>query len=319
MKKLTIALLSGGISPERDVSINSGNQVYEALDKDKYNVRRYDPMTDIGKLVADADSIDAALVILHGPFGEDGTVQGMLDLLGIPYQGSGVLGSAVAMNKLASKKLYEQAGIPIPPFCGVKRGPIPELAGCIRHLGLPMVVKPVSSGSSIGISIPETETDLRQAVEAAFEHDSMVLLERFIDGVEVTGGVLGNDDPEPLPLIEIVPGNQHRFFDYNAKYTAGATQEICPARIDDQLTEMAQSYAIRAHHALFCKGYSRTDMILEQGKFYVIETNTIPGMTATSLLPQAAQAAGYSFSLLLDRLIELSLEGRGRGPHSLSE
>lgn len=310
MKKLTIALLSGGISSERDVSINSGSQVYEALDKNKYTILRYDPKTDIGKLVADADRIDAALIILHGPYGEDGTVQGLLDLLGIPYQGSGVLGSALAMNKLVAKQLYEQAGIPVPAYCIVKRGRLPELGGCVKHLGLPMVVKPVSSGSSIGISIPESEAELRQAVEAAFEHDGMVLLEKFIDGTEVTGGVLGNEDPEPLPLIEIIPDSQHRFFDYTAKYTAGVTQEICPARIDDQLTEIAQSYAIKAHSALFCRGYSRTDMMLQDGKFYVIETNTIPGMTATSLFPQAAQAAGYSFSLLLDRLIELSLEDK---------
>ncbi len=308
MKPLNIALLSGGISSERDVSISSGQQVYDALDKDKYNVRRYDPKTDIQRLVADAETIDAALIILHGPFGEDGTVQGLLDLLGIPYQGSGVLGSSLAMNKLASKQLYEQAGIPVPPYCVVRRGRLPELGGCVKHLGLPMVVKPVSCGSSIGISIPESEADLRHAVEAAFEFDGFVLLEKYIDGVEVTGGVLGNDDPEPLPLIEIVPDAAHRFFDYTAKYTAGATQEICPARIDEQLTELAQSYALKAHHALFCRGYSRTDMMLRDGKFYVIETNTIPGMTATSLFPQAAAAAGYSFPLLLDRLIELSIE-----------
>lgn len=310
MKKLTIALLSGGISSEREVSINSGRQVYDALDKDKYEIRQYDPKTDLARLVSDADRIDAALIILHGPFGEDGTVQGMLDLLNIPYQGSGVLGSALAMNKLAAKRIYEQAGIPVPNYCVVKRGPLPELGGCVKHLGLPMVVKPVSSGSSIGISIPETEADLKVAVEAAFEHDHLVLLEKFIDGIEVTGGVLGNEDPEPLPLIEIIPDQQHRFFDYTAKYTVGATQEICPARIDDQLTELAQSYAIKAHEALFCRGYSRTDMMLQDGSFYVIETNTIPGMTGTSLFPQAAQAAGYSFSLLLDRLIELSLESQ---------
>jgi D-alanine-D-alanine ligase len=310
MKKLTIALLSGGISSERDVSINSGRQVLDALDKEKYSVLEYDPKTDIGKLVSDANQIDAALIILHGPYGEDGTVQGLLDLLGIPYQGAGVLGSAAAMNKLASKQLYQQAGIPTPPYCVVKRGPMPELGGCIKHLDLPVVVKPVSCGSSIGISIPDSEADLKQAVEAAFEFDNMVLLEKYIDGTEITGGVLGNTDPEPLPLIEIIPDDKHRFFDYTAKYTAGVTQEICPARIDEQSTDIAQSYAIKAHNALFCRGYSRTDMILKDGKFFVIETNTIPGMTATSLFPQAAQAAGYSFSLLLDRLIELSIEAK---------
>jgi len=310
MKKLTIALLSGGVSSERDVSLNSGKQVYEALDKTRYTIIRYDPKTDLPKLVADADKIDAALVILHGPFGEDGTVQGMLDLLGIPYQGAGVLGSAVAMNKLAAKRLYEHAGLKIPPYCIVRRGPIPELGGCVQHLGLPIVVKPVEGGSSIGMSLAYSEKELHDAVEEAFQFDELVLLEKHLAGTEVTGGVLGNDDPEAMPLIEIIPGEGHAFFNYKAKYTAGETQEICPARISDALTDKAQACAIQAHEALFCRGYSRTDMIIHQDDIYVLETNTIPGMTATSLFPQAAAKAGLDFTRLLDRLIALSIEGR---------
>jgi D-alanine-D-alanine ligase len=310
MKKLKIALLSGGISSEREVSLNSGQQVYEALDKTRYDVVRYDPKTDLPDLVANASAIDAALVILHGPYGEDGTIQGMLDLLGIPYQGAGVLGSAVAMNKLVAKRLYEQAGLKIPPYCVVRRGPLPELGGCVQHLGLPIVVKPVAGGSSIGMAIAATEEELRDAVEAAFAYDMMVLLEKYLEGTEVTGAVLGNDDPEALPLIEIVPGEGHTFFNYAAKYTAGETQEICPARISDALTEEAQACAVRAHEALFCRGYSRSDMILQQDEIFVLETNTIPGMTATSLFPQAAAKAGLDFTRLLDRLIALSLEGR---------
>ena len=279
MKKLTIALLSGGVSSERDVSLNSGKQVYEALDKTRYTIIRYDPKTDLPKLVADADKIDAALVILHGPFGEDGTVQGMLDLLGIPYQGAGVLGSAVAMNKLAAKRLYEHAG------------------------------------SSIGMSLANSEKELHDAVEEAFQFDELVLLEKHLAGTEVTGGVLGNDDPEAMPLIEIIPGEGHAFFNYKAKYTAGETQEICPARISDALTDKAQACAIQAHEALFCRGYSRTDMIIHHDDIYVLETNTIPGMTATSLFPQAAAKAGLDFTRLLDRLIALSIEGRsGQNP-----
>ena len=315
MKKLTIALLSGGVSSERDVSLNSGKQVYEALDKTRYTIIRYDPKTDLPKLVADADKIDAALVILHGPFGEDGTVQGMLDLLGIPYQGAGVLGSAVAMNKLAAKRLYEHAGLKIPPYCIVRRGPIPELGGCVQHLGLPIVVKPVEGGSSIGMSLANSEKELHDAVEEAFQFDELVLLEKHLVGTEVTGGVLGNDDPEAMPLIEIIPGEGHAFFNYKAKYTAGETQEICPARISDALTDKAQACAIQAHEALFCRGYSRTDMIIHQDAIYVLETNTIPGMTATSLFPQAAAKAGLDFTRLLDRLIALSIEGRsGQNP-----
>ena len=310
MKKLKIALLAGGISSEREVSLSSGRQVYDALDKTRYDIVRYDPKTDLPDLVANADDIDAALVILHGPYGEDGTIQGLLDLLDIPYQGAGVLGSAVAMNKLVAKRLYEQAGLKIPAYCLVRRGPIPESKGCVQHLGLPIVVKPVAGGSSIGMAIVKTEEELRDAVEEAFRFDQQVLLEKYLEGVEVTGGVLGNDLPEALPLIEIVPGEGHTFFNYTAKYTAGETQEICPARISDALTDQAQACAIKAHEALFCRGYSRTDMIIHQDDIYVLETNTIPGMTATSLFPQAAAKAGLDFTRLLDRLIALSLEGR---------
>jgi D-alanine-D-alanine ligase len=310
MKKLTIALLSGGISSERDVSIASGNQVYEALDHSRYSVLRYDPKTDLHQLVMDAPKIDAALIILHGPFGEDGTIQGLLDLLDIPYQGSGVLGSALGMNKLASKHLYEKVGLRVPPYMVLGQNDAFDEDGCTRSLGLPLVVKPVGSGSSVGISVVKSKDLLKKAVNDAFAQDEKVLIEAYIDGVELTGGVIGNDQLEALPLIEIVPDKSYEFFDYAAKYTAGATKEICPARINDAMTEKAQETAKTAHQALFCKGYSRTDMILKDQDIFVLETNTIPGMTATSLLPLAAGKAGISFSRLLDRLIELSMEDR---------
>ncbi len=310
MKKLTIALLSGGISSERDVSIASGDQVYEALDHSKYTVLRYDPKTDIHRLVTDAPKIDAALIILHGPFGEDGTIQGLLDLLDIPYQGSGVLGSALGMNKLASKHLYEKSGLLVPPYVVLGRDDTFDEDACTQSLGLPLVVKPVGSGSSVGISVVKAKDSLKKAVDEAFEQDEKVLIEAFIEGIELTGGVIGNDRLEALPLIEIVPDKSYEFFDYAAKYTAGATNEICPARINDVMTEKAQEIAKTAHQALFCRGYSRTDMILKDQDIFVLETNTIPGMTATSLLPLAAGKAGISFSRLLDRLIELSLEDR---------
>jgi D-alanine-D-alanine ligase len=308
MKKRTVALLSGGISSEREVSLNSGNQVFEALDKEKYRVIRYDPKTDLPRLVAEAASIDVALVILHGPYGEDGTVQGLLDLLGIPYQGAGVLGSAAAMNKLASKRLYAQCGLPVPSYQVIETESGFDADACLAEIGLPLVIKPVAAGSSVGMTIVREAGTLKPAVKTAFEFDRQVLAEAFVDGVEVTGGVIGNDAVEALPLIEIIPGEGHEFFDYAAKYTPGATQEICPARIDADLTEKAQRYAVEAHKALFCRGYSRTDMILKDGEFYVLETNTIPGMTQTSLFPQAAAAAGMDFTRLLDRLIELALE-----------
>lgn len=308
MEKLTLALISGGVSTEREVSIQSGEQVYAALDKDKYEVIRFDPKTDLKRLVDMAPQIDAALIILHGPYGEDGTVQGLLDLLEIPYQGSGVLGSALAMNKIVSKQLYEKAGIPVPPDVVVQRGDHFEVAACVKRLGLPLVVKPVECGSSVGMSIVKAADDLQAAVEKAFSYDDAILIEMFIQGLELTAGVIGNNDLEALPVIEIIPDQQHEFFDYEAKYTAGVTQEICPARIDPELTAKVQAYAKQAHQTLFCKGYSRTDMILKDGEIYVLETNTIPGMTANSLLPRAAKAAGMTFSQLLDRLITLSLE-----------
>lgn len=312
MKKLTLALIAGGISSEREVSLNSGNQVYEALDKEKYDIRRYDPKTDLNRLVADADQIDAALIILHGPYGEDGTVQGLLDLLDIPYQGSGVLGSALAMNKLVSKQLYEKAGLPVPPFVVVHKGSPGEAVSIEQRLGLPLVVKPVAAGSSIGMSIVQNTPDLPPALDRAFEHNDTVIVEAYIKGTELTCGVLGNDSLEALPVIEIIPDAEHDFFDYEAKYTAGITREICPARISDTLTETAQTYAKMAHQALYCEGYSRTDIMLKETEMFILETNTIPGMTKTSLLPQAAEAAGYPFSVLLDRLIELGIEAHNQ-------
>lgn len=311
MEKITLALLSGGDSSEREVSLNSGKQVYDALDKDKYDIVRYDPKTDLPKLIADANRLDAALIILHGPNGEDGTVQGLLDLLKIPYQGSGVLGSAVAMNKVISKQLYQRSGIPVPPDVVVHRNDHPSADDVIDRLGLPVVIKPAFAGSSVGMTIVRSADAIGSALDKAFQHGGTALAEAYIDGVELTCGVMGNDDLEAFPLIEIIPDDDHEFFDYEAKYTAGVTREICPARIDDSLTEKAQSYAKMAHRALFCRGYSRTDLILKGQDIYVLETNTIPGMTATSLLPQAAQVAGYSFSALLDRLIELGMEEAG--------
>jgi D-alanine-D-alanine ligase len=307
MKK-TIALLAGGISSEREVSLNSGQQVYEALDKAKYDVRRYDPQTELPKLVAEASQIDAALVILHGPYGEDGTIQGLLELLDIPYQGAGVLGSALAMNKLAAKQMYEKAGLPVPDYAVVMRESPGDIDALVPQLGLPLVIKPASAGSSIGMSIVRTADELAPALSTAFEHDATVIAERFVQGTEITVGVLGNSSLQALPVIEIIPGQDHEFFDYTAKYTPGATHEICPARIDPEASLKAQQYAQTAHRALYCKGYSRTDMILSGSDIFILETNTIPGMTPTSLFPQAAQAAGISFSQLLDRLIELGIQ-----------
>jgi D-alanine-D-alanine ligase len=312
MKKINLALLSGGISSEREVSLNSGDQVFDALDKEKYNIIRYDPKTDLSRLVSEASQIEAALIILHGPYGEDGTIQGLLELLDIPYQGSGVIGSSVAMNKLATKQMYELADLPTPPYMVLKQGDSIDAADFEERFGFPLVVKPLEAGSSVGMTIVKSESEIEMATQKAFEHGECIMVESFVDGVEITVGVVGDQTLEALPIIEIVPGDAYEFFDYEAKYTPGATREICPARISDVLTQKAQTYAKMAHKSLFCEGYSRTDMIIQEDEIYILETNTIPGMTATSLLPQAAAAAGISFTELLDRLIELGMERHER-------
>ncbi|MDO9111258.1 MAG: D-alanine--D-alanine ligase [Desulfatirhabdiaceae bacterium] len=309
-KTLTVALLSGGISSEREVSLKSGEQVYAALNKDKYRVIRYDPMTDLNRLVADAPTIDVALIILHGPFGEDGTVQGLLDLLDIPYQGSGVLGSAIAMDKLVSKQLYEKSGIPTPTYITINRDDPLKTETCLERIGLPLVIKPAKGGSSIGMAIVKTRDSLEPAIQEAFRHDNTLVVETYIQGTELTVGVIGNRDLKALPVIEIIPDTQYEFFNYHAKYLPGATREICPARIDEALTEKAQAYAKMAHRALFCEGYSRTDMMFNNRELFILETNTIPGMTETSLLPLAAKTAGIPFSRLLDILIDLGIENK---------
>jgi D-alanine-D-alanine ligase len=308
MEKIRLALLSGGVSSERQVSLNSGKQVFEALDKNRYRITMYDPATDIPKLVNDAEKIDVALIILHGPFGEDGTIQGLLDLLDIPYQGAGVLGSSLAMNKLAAKRLYEKAGIPTPEYISLGSGETIDYTDAANALGLPMMVKPACAGSSVGMTIARTVHDIEPAVNKAFGHDEHIIMEKYINGREFTCGVLGNDEIQALPVIEIIPGKNHEFFDYKAKYIHGETNEICPAEISKTITQKIQHLALKAHNTLFLKGYSRTDMILSNGELSVLETNTIPGMTSTSLYPKSAQAAGYSFTALLDRLIDLAIE-----------
>jgi D-alanine-D-alanine ligase len=308
MKKLRLALIAGGRSSEREVSLKSANQVFQALNKDKYDIRRYDPLTDLEKLVREASEIEVALVIMHGRGGEDGTVQGLLELLGIPYQGSGVLASALAMNKELSKFLYQQAGLQVPRALIFNRSEAPSPKELEAALGLPVVIKPVNEGSSIGVTNARTLEELEAGLAAAYEYDKRVLVEEFIRGTEVTGGVLGNDAPRALPLVEIIPSTQYTFFNYEAKYLPGATHEICPARLDPHLTRRAQQCALTAHAALGCRGYSRTDMMIKDGQIYILETNTIPGMTATSLFPQAAQAMGLEFPALLDTLIDLALE-----------
>ena len=231
-----------------------------------------------------------------------------MDLLDIPYQGAGVLGSSVAMNKLTAKQLYDNAEVPTPSYLAFSMNEKINTSRVVETLNLPLVIKPACAGSSVGMTIVKDENNLENAFKLGFQHDDTIIVEKYIKGVELTCGVLGNDDLEALPVIEIIPGEGHEFFDYNAKYVAGETNEICPARIDDSTTKKVQQLAKKAHQALFLKGYSRTDFILCNSELQVLETNTIPGMTATSLYPQSAKVGGYSFTALLDKLIELAIQ-----------
>ncbi len=306
--KKRLALIAGGTSDEREVSLRGAVGVEKALDPDKYEVVRYDPATDLGRIAADAATIDVAFLLLHGVHGEDGTIQGFLDLLGIPYQGGGVLGSALAMDKHLAKTLYVHAGLPVAPWVMVEPKDFTDSSRITEMLKLPYVVKPVRQGSSIGMSIVRETEQLADALRLAGQHDSEIMVEQFIDGRELTVGVIGNDNLMPLPLIEIIPDSRFDFFNYEAKYQPEASEEICPAAVSEEVRDKAQEYAMTAHRALRLRGYSRTDMILAEDDIYLLETNTIPGMTPTSLFPQAAAEAGLSFSALLDRLIELALE-----------
>ncbi len=310
-KKIRLALLAGGASGEREVSLAGAAGFEEALDRKKYELCRYDPKTDLAKLATDADSIDVAFILLHGTYGEDGTVQGYLDLLGIPYQGSGVLGSALAMDKNMAKILYRLHDLPVAAWEMAKAEDKTNPERLLETLHFPLVIKPIREGSSLGMSVAENMGELQAGIRLAYEHDSEVMVEQFISGREITVGVLGNKELTPLPLIEIIPGDEFVFFDYTAKYREGASREICPAPVDESIAERAKAFAVEAHKALQLRGYSRTDMMLApDGSLYILETNTIPGMTPTSLLPQAAKEFGLNFTKLIDRLLQLALESK---------
>jgi D-alanine-D-alanine ligase len=301
-------LLAGGWSAEREVSLRSGRAVYQALDKDKYLVTTYDPKDDLMALMAAKETIDLAFILLHGRLGEDGSLQGFLDVLGIPFVGSGVLASAMAMNKKVSKEVYVRAGLTVPADVIVHRDhPVPP-AQIMEELGVSTVTKPIAEGSSLGMSVCDSEQELAAGLEKAFRHDDEVMIEAYVPGREVTCCVMGNEALETLPPIEIVPQARYRFFDYEAKYKAGAANEICPARISQRLTRMVQHTAQEAHRALQCRVWSRTDMIIRDQRIYVLETNTIPGMTENSLFPLAARTAGMDLGALVDKLIAFSLK-----------
>ena len=303
-----VALLYGGTSGERAISIQSGQGAAGALREAGYQVTMLDPANkeDLVKLVK--EPFDVAFLCLHGKGGEDGTMQGMLEILGIPYTGPGVWSSATAMDKAKSKVHYLEKGISTPRSVTLHAADQMTPAELEQKLGRKIVVKPASSGSALGVSIVEGTADVQKALDDAFALDDEVVVETFVSGTELTVAVLGNDDPTALPVIEIVP-QMGDFYDYESKYAAGGSQHICPARLSEKDTQHVQALAVAAHKALECQGVSRTDIILdENGTGWVLETNTSPGMTATSLLPDAGRAAGMSFPELCTKLIEYALE-----------
>ncbi len=299
-----VAVLMGGTSAEREVSLSTGQQILNALDAARYAVIALDT-ADMPALLAalTTDPPDVAVIALHGKGGEDGTLQGLLDLLGIRYTGSGVLASALAMDKAMSKRILMAAGVRMPQDVTLKRGERMQPGA----MPLPVIIKPNAQGSTIGMTIARQADEIERAIQTAFDYDDTVLVEQFITGTEITVPILGNDTLEVLPIVEIVPAGG--FYDYKAKYTAGATDEIVPARIPDAIAAEARRTATLCHRTLGCRGMSRTDMIVTpNGDIYTLEVNTIPGMTPTSLLPRSAEAALYSFPQLLDRLMALALE-----------
>ncbi len=311
-RDVRVAVLMGGRSAERDVSLKTGAQVSSALEAAGFAAVEKIDAGDadfISRLASSACHV--AFICLHGRFGEDGTVQGLCELLDIPYVGSGVLASALAMDKVMSKRFYRAAGIPTPDFVVLKRGEELDVRAVIEQLGDKVVVKPASEGSALGVTIVHEPAELSRAVGVALGYDRTVLIESFVSGVEVTVGVLGNERPVALPTIEIVP--EHEFYDFESKYVPGMSKHIIPARISAGAREECERLALGAHDALGCRGMSRSDLIVTpEGAVQLLETNTIPGMTETSLLPDAARAAGIEFPDLCSRLVELALEDRPR-------
>lgn len=308
-RDVRVAILMGGRSAEREVSLNTGQQVAEALESIGYETMCIDSGSPGFVTELSAASPKVVFVCLHGRFGEDGTVQGMLELLEIPYVGSGVLASALAMDKVMSKHFFAQMGIPSPAYVHVRRQEPVDIRAVTEALGPKTVVKPANEGSAIGVTISHEPDELPSAIDEALRFDDNVLVEEFVPGVEVTVGVLGNEELMALPTLEIVP--EHEFYDYESKYVPGMSRHIIPARVSEEARTECQRLALLAHRAFGCRGMSRSDTIVDaDGRTQMLEVNTIPGMTRTSLLPDAARAAGIEFPRLCERLVELALEKR---------
>ena len=309
-----VAVLKGGRSLERQVSLRSGARVEDALERLGHEVAAIDAGADLIVRLREV-SPDAAFVAMHGRDGEDGTVQELLEILGVPYTGSGVLACVRAMDKVLTKHLLLEGGVPTPEFFAFNETAFRELGAAEalpaieERLDFPIVVKPSSQGSALGIKFARTAADVPGALVAAFSYDSKVLLERHVEGRDLAVSIVdGPEGPEALPIVEAVP-REEDFYDFEARYEIGRTDFVCPAELPGDATERAQAMALTTYGLLGCSGFARVDLMLDEGgDLYVLEANPIPGLTETSLLPQAAEAAGLGFDQLVGRILDLALQ-----------
>jgi D-alanine-D-alanine ligase len=322
---MKIAVLKGGVSSEREVSLASGREIAKALREVGHQVVEIDVKdaletyhsgasssnnTGLIDFVSNPDvaSSDIVFIALHGGAGEDGTVQALLDVMGKPYTGSGMLASALSMDKVLSKRIFEQVGVITPDWRSVENANLRSVEIAVSSLGgLPVVTKPRNQGSTIGISIVKEETQIEPAVESALKFSRDILVEKYIAGREITVGILGNS---ALPVIEVAPSKG--FYDYECKYTRGKSKYIVPAKIAEGKSREAQEAALKAYRALGCQDFARVDFRLSrEGELQCLEVNTIPGMTGTSLVPMAARGNGMPFPRLVDEICRLALSRRG--------
>ena len=303
-----LGVLLGGSSGERSVSLLSGQRVSTSLRRQDYEVIDIDLVKDDWLTQLISEEVDAVFLALHGKGYEDGTIQAILSHFGLPYTGSGILASALGMNKIMSKQIFSTMQIPTPDYLKIhlEEDLKVQTQNAIEQLGLPLVVKPASEGSSLGVSIIHEPDEIYHAIEKnrIFKDN---LFEKYVQGQEITVGLIGvGDDLQALPILELIP--KREFYDYQAKYTAGLTEFVIPARLSDEVSQVAKSIALRAHQALGCHGYSRVDMIVDQlGQPFVTEVNTLPGLTELSDLPAQAAASGISYDRLLSKILDSAI------------
>lgn len=308
LKKMRIGVIMGGWSSEREISLRSGENIYQSLRRQGFNAVKIDITRNFAQQIKDA-KIDLAFIALHGKPGEDGTIQGFLELMGIPYTGSGVLASAIGIDKITTKRLWEYAGIPTPSYLLISQDQtkveIKEtIKSAQKKLGFPMILKPRAEGSSVGCVIIDDARMLQKECIKGMKNFGDIFLEKFISGMIATVGILGE---RVLPILELVPKRQ-RFYDYKAKYTKGETEFIIPARIRQPLYKRIQKLAFLAHNIIGAKGYSRIDLIVSENKPYFLEINTLPGMTELSDLPAQAKYIGISYDELVLEILKSALK-----------